>query len=244
MKKAIQCLVCEFVGTFALCFVGILAIANTNGDLITAAWAHGLTIAVFASATMAISGAQFNPAVTIALVIARKMAIPLAICYIITQILAGIVASLLLLPIIGGINENLPVAQDAIALGTPQFDPGKFNVGSVILIEAVLTYFLMFVIYGTAVDKRAPKMSGLFIGLAVAIGVFAGGPLTGAAMNPARQMGPAMISGAGVTISQIWIYWVGPVIGAALASLTWVHCIEDQDEQGDPHKTAPVESMN
>ncbi|MEE9212852.1 MAG: aquaporin [Phycisphaeraceae bacterium] len=222
MNKAIQCYICEFVGTFALCFVGIAAIkhlGNVPGGLVGIALAHGLTIAVMVSATGAISGGHLNPAVTIGLLLARKIDVGNAVGYLISQCLAGVAAAALLIPSLG---------REAIGGGTPVL-AADVTIGSGILIEAVLTFFLVFVIYGSAVDKRGATMGGLFIGLTVTLDILAGGPITGAAMNPARHLGPALVSGDGALIGQIWLYWVGPVIGGVIAALLWCMVLEQKN---------------
>jgi aquaporin Z len=89
--------------------------------------------------------------------------------------------------------------------------------------EAVTTFFLMFVVYGTAIDARAPKMSGLFIGLTIVLGIMAAGPVSGGAINPARHFGPALMGGG---LQNMWIYWVGPISGAVVAALVYKTTIE------------------
>ena len=91
--------------------------------------------------------------------------------------------------------------------------------------EIVLTFFLMFVIYGTAIDRRAPKVGALFIGLTVVLDILMGGPISGAAMNPARHLGPALLGGG---TQNMWIYWVGPIVGALLASFLYHHMLEEK----------------
>jgi MIP family channel proteins len=203
-------LIAEFIGTFALCFVGILAIHNNPG-LLGVALAHGLTIAVMASAFGAISGGQFNPAVSVALFVAGKMDAARAGAYIVTQLVAASVAGFVLIAI-GGEGANAMVAS-----GTPDLGATVTRFQGIAL-EIVLTFFLVVVIFGTAVDNRAPKIGGLAIGLTVALDILAGGPISGAAMNPARTFGPALASGH-------WnnhiVYWVGPLIGGALAGLVY-----------------------
>lgn len=212
-KKA---LVAEFIGTFALIFIGVGAIAAdqlTGGKVgVTGiALAHGLAIAVMASATAAISGGHLNPAVTIALWSIKKIDFKNALAYIIVQCLGAIAAAMLLCFV---------VPYDIIAavhVGTPALAPNiSYAMG--IVIEIVLTFFLVFVIMGTAVDKRAPQCGGLFIGLAVAMDVLMGGPLTGAAMNPARYLGPALMNGG---FANCGVYWFGPIIGGILAALVY-----------------------
>lgn len=204
-----QC-VAEFIGTFALCFVGILAIHHNPG-LLGVALAHGLTIAVMASAFGAISGGQFNPAVSVALLVAGKMDAMRAVAYIITQLVAATAAGVLIIAVTGEAGKGI------VAAGTPDLATNVTQFQGIIT-EAVLTFFLVVVIFGTAVDSRAPKIGGLAIGLTVTLDILAGGPISGAAMNPARTFGPALASGH-------WnnhiVYWIGPLIGGALAGLIY-----------------------
>lgn len=213
--------VAEFVGTFALIFVGagsIIAdyVSGGKSGLTGIALAHGLTIAVMVSATAAISGGHLNPAVTLALLFIKKIDVPNAVGYVIAQCLGAIVAAYLLL-------ICMPHdAVSAVSLGTPALGV-NITSGMGLLMEVITTFFLMFVIYGTAVDKRAPKLAGLFIGLTVALDIFVAGPVTGAAMNPARYLGPAVISG---NLNLIWLYWLGPVSGALLAAFCYNKILE------------------
>jgi len=215
--------IAEFVGTFALIFVGVGAIASDylNGGqtgLVGIALAHGLTIAVMVSATMAISGGHLNPAVTIGFLITKKIDITGAINYIVAQCLGAISAAILL-------KLCIPVvALTAVNMGTPALAAG-ISVSMGLITEIILTFFLVFVIFGTAVDSRAPKVGGLFIGLAVTLDILIGGPITGAAMNPARHLGPALLGGG---LNNLWLYWVGPVIGSILAALTYNKFLERQ----------------
>ena len=214
--------IAEFIGTFALIFVGVGAIASDflNGGqtgLVGIALAHGLTIAVMASATAAISGGHLNPAVTIGLLCAKKIGVVGAINYIIAQCLGGITAAALLKVCIPS------AALTAVNMGTPALASG-ITISMGLITEIILTFFLVFVIYGTAVDKRAPKVGGLFIGLTVTLGVLSGGPITGAAMNPARHLGPALLGGG---LENLWLYWVGPVVGGILAAVCYNKCLEE-----------------
>lgn len=226
MATPIQRYVAEFVGTFALTFVGILAIfhlGDVTGGLVGIALAHGLVIAVMVSATGAISGGHLNPAVTLGLLAAGKITPPHALGYLGAQVASGFAAALLLMPLLGD------APREAIAAGTPYTDPETLSLGAAILLEAILTFFLVFVVYGTAVDRRAPQVGGLFIGLTIVLDILAGGPLTGAAMNPARQTGAAIVSGDAKVIGQVWLYWVGPVLGGVVAALLWRYVLEPAD---------------
>ena len=215
--------VAEFIGTFALIFVGVSAIAAdhaTHGALGLAgiALAHGLTIAVMVSATAAVSGGHLNPAVTIGALTTGKIDGKNAVGYIVSQCLGGIAAAVLIGTILADTVPN------ALAIGTPALAE-TVNLVQGLLMEIVLTFFLVFVIFGTAIDARAPKMGGLFIGLTVALDIMAGGPITGAAMNPARHLGPALFGGH---IDMIWFYWIGPIIGGVLAAQVYHRVLEEK----------------
>ncbi len=216
-KKA---LVAEFIGTFALIFIGVGAIAAdqlTGGKVgVTGiALAHGFAIAVMVSATAVISGGHLNPAVTLALWTIKKIDAKSAVVYIVVQCLGAIAAAAVL-------RFVFPLEViSAVHVGTPALAEGvSYSMG--LVTEIVLTFFLVIVIMGTAVDKRAPQCGGLFIGLAVAMDVLMGGPLTGAAMNPARYLGPAMINGG---FANCGVYWFGPVIGGVLAAFTYKYVL-------------------
>ena len=216
-----KALIAEFIGTFTLIFIGIGAIAGNylNGGqtgLTGIALAHGLAIAVMVSATAAVSGGHLNPAVTIGLFFAKKIDAINSIGYVIAQCLGAIAAAFL-------IKLCVPsAALAAVNMGTPALGQG-ISVGMGIITEIVLTFFLVFVVYGTAVDKRAPKVGGLFIGLTVGLDILMGGPVSGAAMNPARHLGPALLGGG---LENIWLYWLGPIIGGILAAVTYQKTLE------------------
>lgn len=216
-----KALIAEFIGTFTLIFIGVGAIAgnflNSGATGLTGiALAHGLAIAVMVSATAAISGGHLNPAVTIALFTAKKINAQNTIGYIIAQCAGALLAAAL-------IKLCLPAAAlSAVGMGTPAPASGA-PISSVFITEFILTFFLVFVVYGTAVDKRAPKLAGLFIGLTVTLDILMGGPISGAAMNPARHFGPALLGGG---TQYIWLYWLGPVSGGVLAALVYKKFLE------------------
>ena len=219
-----QC-VAEFIGTFALIFVGVGAIYNLgalpgNAGLLGIALAHGLTIAVMVSATAGISGGHLNPAVTLGLLVGGKIDLPRSAAYWIAQLAGAATAGFILLFIFSGRTDpdsGAVLAQTIVANGTPNLAKGV-TAAQGIIVEAILTFFLVFVVYGTAVDARAPRIGGLAIGLTVALDILFGGSLTGAAMNPARTFGPALASGH--WDNQL-IYWVGPLLGGAVAGLVY-----------------------
>jgi aquaporin Z len=222
MRNPWNSVIAEIVGTFLFFFVGIGAIATISRNsvisgvspdpstsLIIIALAHGLALAVLVSALGAVSGAHFNPAVSFGVWISGQMPGRRAFAYIVAQLIGGLLAVILLRVIF-----PLPYSPD---LGRPQLFQGVDPIVGV-AIEAVLTAVLLFAVFGTATDPRGPKLGGLFIGLAVAADILMGGPLTGAAMNPARWFAPAAATGVW-TDSVVWI--LGPLIGAAVAALAY-----------------------
>lgn len=180
--------------------------------LLEVALAHGLILAVMVSATMRISG-HFNPAVTISFLATRRIEGMMAGVYIAAQVTGAIIAAYVL-------KSTFPEALFSATRGGGQSVALDVSGGQAFLLEAVATFFLGFVIYGTAVDPKAPKIGGLAIGLVVAADILAIGPYTGASMNPARSFGPAVASG---TFEGQLIYWLAPIVGAVSAALLYEH---------------------
>jgi MIP family channel proteins len=207
--------IAEFVGTFALIFVGVGAIKTAGHDVLGIALAHGLTIAAFVSATLHISGGQLNPAVTFGLLCGGHMTLRNALRYWTAQLLGGVIAALICLGLFG---------RDVVVTGTPQLAI-NLNAWQGILVEAILTFFLVFVVYGTAVDERGRGVAGFAIGSTITLDILFGGPLTGAAMNPARVFGPAV---AANFWHDHYVYWVGPFLGAAAGGLVYSLLMERQ----------------
>jgi MIP family channel proteins len=164
---------------------------------------------------MHISGGNLNPAVTFGLLCGGQLKLPTAIGYWIAQILGGTAAAFILLGIF---------SRDVIVTGTPQLAI-DLTPAQGILVEAILTFFLVFVVYGTAVDQRAPRLAGLIIGATVTLDILFGGPLTGAAMNPARVFGPAV---AGNFWKAHYVYWIGPLLGGAAAGFVYRMLMEHE----------------
>ncbi len=217
--------VAECVGAFALMFVGggaIIVTSGSDGALLTVAVAHGLILAVMVSATMHISGGQINPAVSIALAAVRKQSWTRAGVFIVAQVCGAIIAALLLRWIFGAALGAEKVGNVGATLGSLTSGDEPLP-GMAVLLEMIATFFLMFVIMGTAVDQRgvggSARIGGFAIGLTVAADILAIGPLTGASMNPSRSIGPALAAGAW---DHHWVYWVGPMVGALAAALVYV----------------------
>jgi len=219
-------LVAEAVGTFLFFFVGAGAVVLTthSGDgspgLVGVALAHGLALAVLVSALGAVSGAHFNPAVTVAVRLAGKIEWRQAVLYVIAQLIGAAGAGFAL-------RSVFPESSwSPTNIGTPALGTG-ISVGAGIAIEAILTVVLILAVFGTAVDARAPRIGGLAIGLAVAGDILMGGPLTGAAMNPARWFGPAVASGA---YADWYVWWIGPLIGALVAAILYRYVFEQVED--------------
>jgi aquaporin Z len=212
MRDAIRHFTAEFIGIFALVFVGSGAImmarhTNSATPLILAATAHGLILAVMVTATMRISG-HLNPAVTIGFLVTRRIEPMMAAIYICAQVLGAIAAAYAL-------KATVPAELFAAARGGGQSISLDVTAAQGFFLELIATFFLTFVVFGTAVDPSAPKVGGFAIGLTVAADILAIGPLTGASMNPARSLGPAVATG--VFEGQV-VYWTGPFVGAMLAA--------------------------
>lgn len=207
----------EAVGTFALIFIGagsIIANQMSGGSLglVGIAFAHGLAIATMVAATGHISGAHFNPAVTLGFVVTRRMPPATGLTYILSQ-LAGASLGALMLTIVFPETARMPVH-----LGTPALGSGV-SAGTGVVVEAVLTFLLVFVIFGVAVDARGERsVAPLAIGFVIVMDIFGGGVLTGAAMNPARAFGPALLSGFWANHA---VYWIGPIIGGILGAFVY-----------------------
>lgn len=218
-------LLAEAIGVFTLVFAGagsiVLAAGNANIGLVEIALAHGLAIGLMVMALGHISGGHFNPAVTAGFWVTRRLGTPEALGYVLSQLVGGIVAAILLVLLF---PEGL---RDAANLGTPALGPG-IDFAKGVGIEIVLTFFLVLVVFGTAVDRRGPNVvAGLAIGLVISMDILAAGPLTGAAMNPARALGPALLTGDW-TSHLVW--WIGPVIGGVLAALTYHYVFAEPEE--------------
>lgn len=203
-----KALTAEFVGTFALVFIGAGAGAIGAGGLVGVALAHGLVLVAVAAAYGPISGAHINPAVTIALWFGRQIKAAEAVAYIVVQVLGGIAGAYVLRFVLGGAGSGLGATVLA----------GSVSPTQGVVVEAVLTFLLVNTIYNTAVSGKAGNQAPMAIGLTLAFCILMGGPLTGASLNPARTLGPAIVTG---NYADLWVYLVGPVIGGLAATLLY-----------------------
>jgi aquaporin TIP len=201
--------VAEFVGTFALIFIGGGAGIASHSDIVAVALANGLAIGIMVTNLGHISGGHFNPSITLGFLATRRIKPALAIAYWASQLVGAIAAAFLLRFIFNQIDVKLGSAP------APHIGDARAFV-----LEAVMTAFLVWAVWATAVDPRGAfkSIAGFAIGLTITIDVFVGGPVTGAAMNPARALGPEL---AGNIWSGWWIYWVGPFAGALFAALLY-----------------------
>ena len=218
MYTTFQKFAAEFLGTFALVFFGAGSICadrylqSTGGiGLLGIALAHGLAIAIMVSALGHISGGHFNPAVSIGFWVTKRIGTMEAFLYWAAQILGGVAAAFLLKAIIPEETWR------AVALGTPGV-VRDFSRLSAMVLEAVTSFFLVLVVFATAVDERGAfrSVAGFGIGLTITLGILVIGPFTGAAMNPARAFGPALASNHWTNQG---VYWIGPLAGGFLAGL-------------------------
>jgi MIP family channel proteins len=243
----------EFVGTFTLIFIGagaVLSIAKATGPalqsppaisvysgltLVSVALANGLAIGVMVSAVGHISGGHFNPAVTLGFLITRRIAPSLAIVYWSMQFASATAAAALL-------RWFYPeTTRDLTHLGAPALGSGV-SAGQGLVIEIVLTFFLVWVIFATAADPGGTfkSIAGLAIGLTIVIDVLMGGPMTGAAMNPARAFGPELVSR---DWADAWVWYLGPFIGGVLAAAVyeWLYLRPPRPLPVGPPETGVIE---
>jgi MIP family channel proteins len=215
-RPLVRPLAAEFLGTFLFIFVGcgsvvLNAALNNALGLGGIAFAHALTFAIVVTATMPISGGHINPAITFGSWLAGRIDARKAAMYVGAQLAAAVLAVL----VVRWVYPS--VAGTATSYGVPRLS-GDVSLTHGIVIEAVLTLMLVSAVFGTGVSPHAPRVGGFAIGLTLLPAMLVAGPLTGAALNPARAFGPALVS-------MDWhghaVYWLGPLLGAAVAALVW-----------------------
>jgi MIP family channel proteins len=225
LERWVRPLIAEFIGPFTLVLIGAGAILTAGtqgfsdgGTLLAVAIAHGLAIGLMVAAAGHISGGHYNPAVTIALFLGGKIGLMKSVAYVVVQLAGAVVAAAILKEIFDQSGTNFASAVPAV-----NYDGDNDGViigrQNALILEILLTFFLVYVICGVAIDPRGPHaIASLAIGLTITMDILLGGPLTGAAMNPARHFGPALIEGEW---KDAWIYWVGPIIGGIAASVVY-----------------------
>ena len=211
MNQNLKPALAELIGTFTLVFIGAGAgaLAGANGGgILAVALAHGVALMVIVYAWGAVSGAHVNPAVTFGLALAGKIDWMKAVFYSIAQFVGAALAALLLAYLVGA----------ASGLGATTGSLTRTDPVKTIVVEAVLTFFLVSAVFGTAVSGRNGNAAGFAIGFVLLMDILMGGALTGASMNPARTFGPALATG---DFSYLWMYLLGPLLGAAVAALVY-----------------------
>lgn len=242
MQKLWQQALAEVIGTFALVFIGagavvVLSLTAGQSALLGIALAHGLVLAIMISNLGHISGAHFNPAITVAVWVVGKIETARAGAYILAQLVGGVLGALLLrwlLPVDIWKQTSL-----GATLVSAQAKAAGINTGKAIGIEAALTFFLAFTVFAVAVDDRGvfKAIAGLPIGLVLTFDILMGGLFTGASMNPARSFGPALVAGKW---TDFWIYLIGPITGAILGgALYWFAYLRER-EVSSPRTETPI----
>ncbi len=223
MKKYVA----ELIGTFALVLIGCgsAVIAGEYIGFLGISFAFGLTVLVMVYAIGNISGCHINPAITVAMLVAGKMKSKDAMAYIIVQCIGAIIAAGVLFVIASGQADYSLAANGLGQNGYGTLSPGGYSLVACIIAEIVLTGLFLFVIFGST-SKDAPKgFAGVSIGFSLILIHLVGIPITGTSVNPARSLGPAIFVG-GETLSQLWLFWVAPVIGGILAAIVWKYIFE------------------
>jgi len=220
----------ELVGTFALVFIGCgsAVIAGEDIGFLGISLAFGLTVLAMVYAIGPISGCHINPAITIAMFVARKVNLKDALGYIGAQCVGAIIAAAILLAVANGLDAY---SLDVNGLGQNGYgseSPAGYDWGSGFIAEMVLTALFLLVIFGSTSNKAPKGFAGLAIGLSLVLIHLVGIPITGTSVNPARSLGPAVFVG-GEALTQLWLFWVAPIIGGVMAAIGWKYLFEQKD---------------
>ncbi|MGO9259909.1 MAG: aquaporin Z [Bryobacteraceae bacterium] len=222
----------EFIGTFWLVFGGcgsaVLAAAfpSLGIGFLGVALAFGLTVLTMVYTVGPVSGAHLNPAVSVGLVVGKRFPISDLWAYVVAQVAGGIAAAAVLYVIASG-KAGFDLAGGFASNGYAEHSPGGYSLLACAVAEVVLTFMFLIVIQG-ATDKRAPQgFAGIAIGLCLTLIHLIGIPVTNLSVNPARSTGPALFVG-GWAIQQLWLFWLAPIVGAAIAGIVYPAVLGDQ----------------
>lgn len=225
-------LTAEFIGTFWLVFGGCgaavldAAFPQLGIGFLGVALAFGLTVMTMVYAVGHISGAHLNPAVTVGLAAGKRFPASQVIPYIVVQVLGGILAGAVLYVIASG-RQGFQLSGGFASNGYGAHSPGGYSLLACFVAEIVLTFMFVFIIHGST-DRRAPAgFAGVAIGLGLTLIHLVGIPVTNTSVNPARSTGPAVFVG-GWAIHQLWLFWVAPIVGGALAGLVYSTLLEER----------------
>lgn len=210
----------ELIGTFTLVFIGCgsAVIAGTQIGFLGISLAFGLAVLAMVYAIGPISGCHINPAITIAMLVAGKISAKDTIGYIVSQCIGASIAACVLYYIASGLPTYSIVINGLGQNGFDAHSPMNYPMASGFAAEVVLTFLFLLVIFGATSQKANSKFAGLAIGLALVMIHLVSIPITGTSVNPARSLGPALLVG-GAALSQVWLFWVAPIIGGVLAAL-------------------------
>jgi aquaporin Z len=212
----------EFIGTLVLVLMGCgsAVLAGSAIGFVGISFAFGLSVLAMVYAIGGISGCHINPAVSISMLAAGKLSVRDTVIYVVAQCLGGVVGAAALYSIAIG-NPSYSLASNG--LGQNGYDlasPGGFSMVSAFIAEVLLTFIFLLVIHGSTSEKAPKGFAGISIGLSLVLIHLVGIPVTGTSVNPARSLGPAIIVG-GTAISQLWLFWVAPIIGGLIAAVVW-----------------------
>ena len=220
MKENIRKCICEFIGTAVLVLFGCGTAALTGGSIIPTSMAFGLAIIAMAYAIGNVSGCHVNPAVSLAMLINKKMTLVEFCFYVVAQILGALAGAGILFGLMHT-SSLLDVAE--LGLGANGFDKNSLanvNMIGALITEVILTFVFVYTILGVTSDKKKSSVAGIVIGLTLTFVHILGIPLTGTSVNPARSLAPAIIL-TGEALNQVWVFIVGPLVGSAIASFVF-----------------------
>jgi aquaporin Z len=212
----------EFIGTFVLVFMGCgsAVLAGKYIGFVGIAFAFGLSVLVMVYAIGGISGCHINPAISISMLASGKMKAKDAAIYVVMQCLGAVVAATVLYAVALGMPGYSLAVNGLGQNGYGAASPGGFSMLSGFIAEVVLTFIFLLVIYGSTSEAVPKGFAGIPIGLSLVLIHLVGIPITGTSVNPARSLGPAVLVG-GIALSQLWLFWVAPIIGGLLAAALW-----------------------
>jgi aquaporin Z len=227
--------IAEFIGTFWLVFGGcgsaVLAAAfpNLGIGFVGVALAFGLTVLTMAYAIGHVSGCHLNPAVSVGLVVGKRFPASNLLPYVIAQVIGGIAGAAVLYVIASG-KAGFDLAAGFASNGYGAHSPGGYSMTACLTAEVVLTFMFLVIILG-ATDRRAPQgFAPIAIGLGLTLIHLIGIPVTNLSVNPARSTGPAVFAG-GWALEQLWLFWLAPIVGAAIAGVVYPAVTGEAEEQ-------------
>jgi len=212
----------EFIGTFVLVFIGCgsAVLAGKYIGFVGISFAFGLSVLVMVYAIGGISGCHINPAISISMLASGKMKLEDTVIYVIVQCMGAVIAAMVLYAVALG-NPGYSLAINGLGQnGYDAASPGGFSMISGFIAEVILTFIFLLVIHGSTSEKAPKGFAGISIGLSLVLIHLVGIPVTGTSVNPARSLGPAVVVG-GTALSQLWLFWVAPIVGGLIAALVW-----------------------